>query len=104
MEKGGVRLQKSRVIVLNGKRMRTRERAHTHLARSLRLPGWYGRNLDALCDCLGEINVPTVILLRHARLMKQSLGDYGTKLISVLASMTGENTNLSLVVHQKYFK
>lgn len=99
-----MRLQKSRVVVLNGKRMRTPERAHTHLARRLRLPGWYGRNLDALCDCLGEINVPTVILLRHAQFMKQSLGDYGTKLISVLAAMTGENTNLSLVVHQKYFK
>lgn len=97
-------MQKSRVVVLNGKRMRTRERAHTHLARRLRLPNWYGRNLDALCDCLGEINVPTVILLRNVRVMKQSLGDYGTKLISALAAMTGENTNLSLVVHQKYFQ
>ncbi len=101
---GGVRLQKSRVVVLNGKRMRTRERAHTHLARRFRLPSWYGRNLDALCDCLGEINVPTVILLRHARRLRESLGDYGAKLISVLAAMTGENPNLSLVVHQKYFK
>ena len=101
---GGVRLQKSRVVVLNGKRMVTRERAHTHLARRFRLPSWYGRNLDALCDCLGEINVPTVILLRNAQFIKQSLGDYGAKLISVLAAMTGENPNLSLVVHQKYFK
>jgi ribonuclease inhibitor len=99
-----MRLRKNQVVVLNGKRMRTRERAHTHLARRLHLPSWYGRNLDALCDCLGEINVPTVILLRHARLLKESLGDYGAKLISVLAAMTGENPNLSLIVHQKYFK
>ena len=99
-----MRSKSKRLVVLNGKRMRTRERAHTYLARRLHLPSWYGRNLDALCDCLGEINVPTVILLRHARRLKESLGDYGAKLISVLAAMTGENTNLSLVVHQKYFK
>lgn len=97
-------MQRKRLVVLNGKRMDTREHAHNHLARRLRLPSWYGKNLDALCDCLGEINVPTVILLRNALYMKQSLGDYGEKLISVLAAMTGENTNLSLVVHQKYFE
>ncbi len=99
-----MRSKNKRMIVLNGKRMDTREHSHSHLARRLRLPTWYGRNLDALCDCLGEINVPTVILLRNARAMKQSLGDYGGKLVSVLSAMTGENTNLSLVIHQKYFR
>ena len=99
-----MRSKNKRLVVLNGKRMDTREHAHSHLARRLRLPDWYGRNLDALCDCLGEINVPTVILLRNAGFMKQSLGDYGGKLVSVLSAMTGENTNLSLVVHRAYFK
>lgn len=99
-----MRSKNKRLIVLNGKRMDTCEHAHSHLARRLRLPTWYGRNLDALCDCLGEINVPTVILLRNARRLRESLGDYGAKLISVLAAMTGENTNLSLVIHQKYLR
>lgn len=99
-----MRSKNKRLVVLNGKRMDTREHAHSHLARQFRLPTWYGRNLDALCDCLGEINVPTVILLRNARVMKHSLGDYGGKLVSVLSAMTGENTNLSLVIHQRYFR
>ena len=99
-----MRSKNKRLVVLNGKRMDTREHAHSHLAHRLRLPDWYGRNLDALCDCLGEINVPTVILLRNARFMKQSLGDYGGKLVSVLSAMTGENPNLSLVVHKEYFR
>lgn len=95
-------MQRRRVVVLNGKRMDTREHAHSHLARRLRLPDWYGRNLDALCDCLAEINVPTVILIRHVQSLKTSLGDYGGKLLSALSAMTGENPNIALVVHRKF--
>ena len=29
---------------------------HDHLAQELRFPDWYGRNLDALYDCLTEVS------------------------------------------------
>ena len=91
-----------RVYVLSGRRMDTREHAHAHLKKRLRLPEWYGNNLDALCDCLGEINEPSVILIRHAGALRESLGEYGGKLLSVLSAMTGENPNITLVVHKKF--
>ena len=35
---------------------------HDRMKRSLSLPDHYGRNLDALYDCLGEISEPTHIV------------------------------------------
>ena len=52
-------------VRLNGYFMTTRERAHRHLRRRLRLPDYYGNNLDALYDCLGDVGEPTEIEL-HA--------------------------------------
>ena len=52
--------------VLNGKRMDTRDHAHAHLARRLRLPVYYGNNLDALNDCLTDFSwheAPGYVLL-----------------------------------------
>ena len=42
-------------IVLDAKRFKGRTRAHAYLKEALRLPDYYGKNLDALYDCLGDI-------------------------------------------------
>ncbi len=91
-----------RTFVLNGRRMKTREITHAYLKRKLKLPDWYGNNLDALCDCLSEFGEPTIILIRHTDALKEQLGVYGDKLLSAFAAMTGENTNLRLVVHRGF--
>ena len=88
--------------ILNGKRMDTRERAHAHLARRLRLPSYYGNNLDALNDCLGEIAEPTRILLRNASCLHESLGDYGERLIAVLAEAAERNPSITFVLRDSY--
>ncbi len=38
---------------------------HDTLARDLEFPWWYGRNLDALYDCLTEIRTDTVLTLQN---------------------------------------
>jgi ribonuclease inhibitor len=95
-------MPKKRRVVLNGRKMRTRAQAHAHLSKKLKLPRWYGRNLDALCDCLGEIGTPTVLVLRHAGALKKNLGAYGGKMLCVLSSMTGVNPNLELTVRERF--
>ena len=42
------------MIILDGKRMGDREALHAELKEKLGLPSYYGGNLDALNDCLGE--------------------------------------------------
>ena len=44
-----------REAVLDGGRISSREALHTALAEALPLPEWYGRNLDALMDCLTDL-------------------------------------------------
>ena len=49
----------SRAFVIDGEAFLSRERMHDELALKLGLPGWYGRNLDALLDCLSSIDDPS---------------------------------------------
>lgn len=86
---------------LNGLFMTTKERAHRHIKRRLHLPDYYGCNLDALCDCLGEIGEPTEITLRYAAYMRRHLGEYGVRLISMLIACTGENPQLQVCVRER---
>lgn len=85
-------------LTLNARRMTSREQAHAHLKERLRLPDWYGNNLDALNDCLGEICAPTQIIVRFAPMLEQNLGDYGVKIIRVLEQAAQENINLKVTL------
>ena len=89
-------------LTLNAKKMTTRERAHAHMKERLRLPDWYGNNLDALNDCLGEIGEPTRIIVRFTPALEETLGDYGVRIIRVLEQAAEENKNLT-VTQKKWF-
>ena len=55
-------------FVLDGSSVGSREALHRTLAAGLRLPDWYGGNLDALHDCLTDITEPTELVIRAGRL------------------------------------
>lgn len=59
--------------------MKDRTSVHDALQRSLPLPDYYGRNLDALYDCLQELG-DCIILLKNADTL-ETLGDYGQALL-----------------------
>ncbi len=85
-------------VRLNGYFMTTRERAHRHLRRRLRLPDYYGNNLDALYDCLGDVGEPTEIVLKHAARLDRIPDDYGKRLVAVLVAASAVNPNLTVEV------
>lgn len=82
--------------------MDTKEHAHAHLAGRLHLPDYYGNNLDALSDCLGEIGTPTRIYLVHSAAMTASLGDYGERLLNVLNDAARKNGSLVFVRREHF--
>lgn len=61
-------------VSLDAKKMVEKEKMHDYLAKKFDLPEYYGKNLDALFDCLCEINEPTLIKLKNERAL-----DDGTK-------------------------
>jgi len=68
-----------KTIVLDGTEMLTKEATHAYLAQRLELPDYYGRNLDALWDLLGEKQWQ--ITLTNVSEMIEGLGVYGEKLV-----------------------
>lgn len=42
-------------IILDGNNLLEKEKAHDYLKQTLELPEYYGNNLDALYDCLTEL-------------------------------------------------
>ncbi len=71
------------IITLDGNRMTDKRTTHLYLAQTLRFPVYYGRNLDALSDCLTEFLPGSVIILRNESAMLSSLGEYGESLLEV---------------------
>lgn len=88
-------------IVLDGALMPTREQAHSYLAAQLRLPDWYGGNLDALYDLLTERGEPLRLLVRRPGAVKAALGSYGAALLAALREAAAENPALQLVFEEE---
>lgn len=83
---------------LDGREMTTRGAAHAALKRTLLLPDYYGRNLDALHDCLTDIGEPTHITLAHAQALTDALGSYGGLMIRVLTDAALLNPYLEVSI------
>ena len=71
--------------------LREREEAHVYLARMLDFPDYYGKNLDALFDCLTEMG-PCAIVLEQ----DEALEGYGRLILNVLEEAAQANPNLVL--------
>jgi hypothetical protein len=52
------RQQNYQIFSFNCDRWASSEQMHADFQRTLNFPGYYGRNLDALNDCLGDLAVP----------------------------------------------
>lgn len=87
-----------RVIVLDGGEMASREMAHQALQQGLVLPEYYGKNLDALYDCLTEIGQETLLEVKHADKLLEALGAYGGLLVRVMEEAGRANPALTVRV------
>ncbi len=84
--------------LIDGAAVCSRDELHDSLARQLKLPAYYGRNLDALFDCLSDIHEPCEIVLRGAEELFVHLGIYADVLQDVLRDAAEENPALHLVI------
>ena len=77
-----------KIVILDAKKMLEKEKMHEYFAKKFDLPEYYGRNLDALFDCLCEINEPTLIKLKNENAL-----DSATKesLIQLFRDVCSEN-------------
>ena len=83
-------------IILDGQTIDSRETLHQRLTELLQLPAWYGRNLDALHDCLTELREPVALRIIHAHALRESLGGYASGFSHVLVDSERENEKLTV--------
>ena len=81
--------------ILDAGRVHDRPSLHAELQEALQLPGYYGRNLDALYDCLTDIVEDTVLLIIDSEKLEAALGDYSGKLLGTLKDAAEEDPHFS---------
>ena len=71
-------------ILLDGKKFTSKEKLHDILKSKLNLPDYYGRNLDALWDCItGDVQLPISIVWTNFENSKEFIGDYAEKVLKI---------------------
>lgn len=80
-------------VILDGRKMTTRQEMHAHLADKLVLPAYYGKNLDALYDCLSEMR-DLDIVVQYVGALRNQPGGGGQGLLAVLAQAAEENAGI----------
>ena len=83
------------IIRLDGARLCRRKDAMELLGQALALSEWWGRNLDALHDCLTDLGRPVrLVLCNRAEL---ETAPFGRRLLRVLEDAAEETPWLELV-------
>lgn len=84
-----------KVIEFDGRDFKDIEHTHDILKRKLELPEYYGKNLDALWDCLtGWLDVPVQIKWNNYNDSYFQLGSYAEELKNVFEEASEEMDEL----------
>lgn len=84
------------VIVLDGAKVKNRRGLHKYLHRALGFPDYYGKNLDALYDCLTDLHRDVELVIENPAALEASLGAYAEGLDEVLRRASQENPHLTV--------
>lgn len=78
-------------IILDARRMDTKEAAHVYLQEQLGFPEYYGKNLDALYECMCELMDVKLIILHRCEAQ-----NYYLRVEPVLRKAGEENSELEI--------
>lgn len=81
------------MITLDAARLTTRESAHPYLQEKLSFPGYYGKNLDALFDCLTDLDDTTVQFVN----LEDAGETYFVKILETFRDAEEENRRLEIL-------
>lgn len=78
-------------IILDASMMEEAEVTHKYLKEMLKLPEYYGFNLDALYDCLTD-ECSATLIIRNS----EGVGAYFTRVLEVMLDAQEENQELHI--------
>ena len=80
-------------VTLDALRLQQKEEAHKYLRSALNFPEYYGENLDALHDCLTELDDVQVEFVNTDKVR----GGYFARIMEVFLDSAEENEGLRLL-------
>lgn len=91
-----------KMVTINGEDFHTITELHETLQQKLELPEFYGKNLDALWDCLtGMIELPLQMEWLNYGVSRQRLGDKADQVLSVLEEAQAEGNGFRIWVRDE---
>ena len=82
--------------VVDGSACRTRAAFFEEVARVLRLPGYFGRNWDALTDCLRDTGPVTLIVAHAEELLSAEPPEQFAVFLAVFATAAADGLTVTL--------
>ena len=86
------------IIILDCMKMTSREVMYNYIESVMRLPDYFGHNLDALADCLGELGRDVIIVLYNYEYLEKNLDKYGLKVLKVFSDASQEDYSFTLIL------
>lgn len=90
-----------RRVTLSGNKMKNKKELHAYIARKLDFPSYYGKNLDALYDCLTDISEPLLLSVTYTERLIDANGEYGNAFLQTLKDAAEENKSISLMLYSE---
>lgn len=87
-----------KTIIIDGNEIISMSDIHSIFAEELDFPEWYGKNLDALYDCLGDVTEEVEIIFENTDELEENLGISFKKLMRLLEDVSSENDYISVEI------
>lgn len=86
-----------KTVIIDGISVCDRECLHSIFVKELDLPEYYGKNLDALHDCLSDLHSDVCITIRNLADLEQNIGKYADSLVRMLLDSKRGNDHITLM-------
>ena len=88
-----------KIVTIDCAGIQTSAAFHSALAQDMNFPEYYGKNLDALFDCLTEHREDLELVLNNYHQLAYHLKDYSEKALYVFHQACLENPHLKVTLH-----
>lgn len=89
-----------RELVIDLSFVKSKDEIHEILASWLEFPKYYGKNLDALFECLCEINSQTIVIFKQFDDFKTRFNQYANDFILCFKDAVCQNENIKFEIRQ----